>query len=66
MKKPKKRRLIQGRDWHGWVWKHLAKTDSILKYGELMHWAEPMEPKNSHPTEKGKWIRVKFVEVEVP
>lgn len=60
MKKPKKRkRLIRGRDYHGWAWK-AGKT--WVKPGELFCWAETVKPA-LRPTETGRWVRVRFVEV---
>ena len=49
----KKRRKIQGRDWHGWACK--------LEDGSLCHFAEP---EKRTPINDGKWVRVKFVEVD--
>lgn len=57
-----KKKLNQGKDWHGWAWK---PGGNDFNRGELFHWAEPYRPRkrNGTPTEKGKWVRVKFVEV---
>ena len=54
MAKRKKRYKIQGRDWHGWVCK--------LPEGPLCFWAEPKEGPPQFNC--GKWVRVKFVEVD--
>ncbi len=53
--------LKQGRDWHGWAWK--CEDDDLKK---LFHWAEPRKPAANarRPTIQGRWVRVKFVEVE--
>ncbi len=53
-----KRRMKQGRDWHGWAFK---AADADTK--GFMFWAEHSKP-NNRPTEKGKWVRVKFVEIK--
>lgn len=60
-KKKAKKRLVRGKDWHAWAWK-AGKTWS--KPGELFWWAEPNYTRpRKRPTESGKWVRVKFVEV---
>lgn len=68
-KTTKKRRLVQGRDYHGWAWK--AESDDRLN--GLFFWAEPHKPRPDvhaevyspvKPSEKGKWVRVKFVEAK--
>lgn len=62
----KKKRLAQGNDWHGWAW----KARGFMADGSdcLFHWAEPARPRarNGKPSENGKWVRVKFVEVRHP
>ena len=58
----KKGRKMQGRDWHGWAWK---TGHTLKKPGELFHWAEPDRPAvDNRPSESGKWVRVRFVEVD--
>lgn len=58
MAKKPKRRKIQGRDWHGWVLKlPVGKKDD-----QLCWWAKPEKPKERRNS--GKWVRVKFVEVD--
>lgn len=59
-----KKKLVRGKDWHGYAWKHLGDGSSVIPHGCLMRWAEPTRPPEKHPTEKGKWVRVKFVEVK--
>lgn len=63
----KKKRLIQGKDYHGWVWKAKGWPNGEDGY-VFFHWAEPDRPKRrmGTPTEDGKWVRVKFVEVKHP
>lgn len=56
-----KKRLIRGRDWHGWAW--MTFSDDF-EHGELFHFAEPLKPLDKRPTEKGRWVRVKFVLVD--
>ena len=56
----KRRRLKRGVDWHAWAWK-AGKT--WPRPGELFNWAEPDKPRAKKPTETGKWVRVRFVEV---
>jgi hypothetical protein len=61
----KKKRKIQGRDWHGWAWK---AGHTWHRPGELFYFATPTKPSRQAcdygpPTETGKWVRVKFVEV---
>lgn len=53
------KRKVRGRDWHAWAWKAGKTWD---RPGELFFFAEPKKPKN-RPSESGKWVRVKFVEV---
>ena len=53
--KPKKK-LVRGRDWHAWAWK--AKDWGLFFY------AEPNRDSNCRPTDAGKWVKVKFVEVK--
>ncbi len=52
-------KMKQGKDWHGWAWKC---GDDDMK-DELFFWAESKRPTGNRPTTKGKWVRVKFVEV---
>lgn len=62
-KEKKVRRLKQGRDYHAWAWKHTG-NDRLKGF---FHFSEPFKPnkqwENPKPSEKGKWVRVKFVEV---
>lgn len=56
-KKPKKpaakrKRLVRGRDWHGWC---LKRSD-----GSLENRATALDMKNDK-----RWVRVKFVEVKL-
>jgi len=53
-KQPK--RLRQGRDWHGWAWK--------THRGRFLCFAEDRKPGIPADLEGGKWVRVKFVEVQ--
>lgn len=48
------RRRVRGRDWHAWAWK-----DRTLG---LFFFAEPY--REGRPTDTGKWVQVKFVEVQ--
>lgn len=64
-----KKRLKRGKDWHAWAWKigpPLKGDEGIYGFtpGELCHCAEPEKPKRNPPTESGKWVKVKFVEVK--
>jgi hypothetical protein len=60
-KKKAKKRLVRGKDWHGWCY----KSDSEGLYG----WTTP-DPKrieaeeNPASWDSGEWVRVKFVEVK--
>ena len=49
-----KKRLKRRRDWHAWAW----RADD----GRLSLWGYYIKPKWK-PYGKGKWVRVKFVEV---
>ncbi len=54
-KSKKKRKVLRrGRDWHGWV----LKMPGV----GLCFWAEPVRPQSA--INCGKWVKVKFVEVE--
>lgn len=66
--KAKRKRLVQGKDYHAWAWK--AKSNDRLN--GLFFYAEPYKPAGpgsrnqthtEQPSEQGKWVRVKFVEV---
>jgi hypothetical protein len=63
MTKKKSKRLVQGRDFHGWAWK--ADDWHVDGRSCIFNWAEPYRPKlrQGSPTEKGRYVRVKFVEV---
>ena len=61
------KRLVKGKDFHGWAWKHTGND----KLRGLFFYAEPFRPNRSWPdyidgmpSEEGKWVRVKFVEVK--
>jgi len=56
MTKTKRKRLRQGRDWHGWAWK--------TRRGRFYFFAEPTKPKIPADLGNGQWVRVKFVEVQ--
>ena len=53
----KKTRLVRGRDWHGWVCKMKDDTGRDV----LCYWAEVDKGESVND---GKWVRVKFVEVD--
>ena len=58
-----KKRKIQGRDWHGWIWKDTSGKAGWR--GAYTFYAEANKPPPSRKiTESGKWVRVKFVEVD--
>ena len=59
--KTKKRRKVQGRDWHGWVCKMPICNGDPKEDWVLCYFAEP---KKRAPINNGKWVRVKFVEVD--
>jgi hypothetical protein len=58
------RRTKDGKKFHAWVWKHTGKG----RLRGFFYYAVPYKPgKNSEefrPSEQGKWVRVKFVEVK--
>ena len=60
-----KRRKVRSKDWHAWAWK-AGKT--WPHPGELFYWAESDRPPHgspeSKPTDSGKWVKVKFLEVK--
>ncbi len=60
-KKKQTRRLIQGRDWHGWACKFPMKDGDPEGKWRMCQWAEPKEPKKQ--INGGKWVRVKFQEI---
>lgn len=52
----KRKRSVRGKDWHGWAFKDDA--------GWFCHYAEVTKPRETRaPTDTGKWVKVKFVEV---
>ncbi|MFA5187171.1 MAG: hypothetical protein WC551_11900 [Patescibacteria group bacterium] len=53
MKKPKAKRLVRGRDWHGWAYQF--KDGSLGYWASITSFQEKMD-------RNGKWVRVKFVE----
>lgn len=64
-----KKQLQRGKDWHAWAWKHTGEGQ--LK--GFFYYAEPARPSRCvgaeiyspvKPSGKGKWVRVKFVEVK--
>jgi len=58
----KRKRLKQGRDWHGWAWR--AKGAEFRRDGEdgLFFFAYGTRPENQ-PSPDGRWVRVRFVAV---
>ncbi len=54
---PTRRRLVQGRDYHGWAWE-----DPTLG---LSCWADTKPGRLYPETNAGRWVRVKFVRVGV-
>lgn len=64
-KTAKRRRLVQGRDYHGWAWKPNEDNGSRYPDDGLFHWAESRRPtkEDPPPTPSGKWVKVRFVEV---
>ena len=56
IKKPKKKRLVR-EDWDVWCWKTYGGT---LLWWEINQRYDPFGP----PRSPGKWVRVKFVEVD--
>lgn len=61
-KKAKRKYLIQGRDWNGWACKMPVNQGDPESEWILCHWAESAMPMKA--INCGKWVRVKFVEVE--
>jgi len=62
MTKAKKQRHKQGVTYHAWAWK-AGKTWE--RPGELFWRSYFEKPSSSNrPTSEGKWVRVKFVEVD--
>lgn len=59
----KRKRLKQGRDYHGWAWEGYGPEWRKGGTDGLFHFAEPKRPTKAHPTERGRWVRVKFVKV---
>lgn len=60
----KKKRLVKGKDYHGWAWKHTGND----RMKGFFWYAEPHKPNKNwpdhKPSEPGKWVRVRFVEVK--
>jgi len=60
-----KKRRVRGKDWHAWTWKDTSGTYNIGRNpSDFVWWADYAPDKSNHPTDKGKWVRVKFVEVK--
>lgn len=59
-RKTKPKQLERGRQWHAWVWK-ASKTSKHPAY--LAWWAVGYPSDDERPHTRGKWVRVKFVEV---
>jgi hypothetical protein len=64
MKKPTKKRLVKGKDYDAWAYRHTGKDEMTWRQGEFGHWAESIPDRINKPTSKGKWVKVKFVEVK--
>ncbi len=60
----KRKRMIRGRDWHGYAFKFPAKEGQPESKWVFCQWAEVNKPPSKHPTNDGKWVKVKFVEVK--
>ena len=58
----KKRRKVRGRDWHGWACKMPKNDGDPKEEWVLCYWSYPAKPK--YVINQGKWVRVKFVEVD--
>jgi len=67
MSKPKRKRLVRGKDWHAWAWKQ-NKSGMLGEYpGRFLGFAKGDKPLGDFcPTGAGtgRWVRVKFVEVK--
>jgi hypothetical protein len=62
-----KKRLKHGKDWHGWAWKfsHPKYIGGALFGITRIDREKPLYPLYSlTPQLRGKWVRVKFVEVK--
>jgi len=60
-KKSKRKRLVQGKDYHGWAWEIGEGSGK----GSFCWFAEAYKPPTANnPTETGKWFRVKYVKVK--
>ena len=64
-KTPTKKRLVRGRDWHGWAWKTDAGNFHFYAIGGDPRLHPGPAPKGyvCRSVSGGKWVRVKFVEV---
>lgn len=60
--KPKRKRLVRGKDWHAWAWKF--GKDSICETDSLSFFVVDDPKEADPPSHSGKWVRVKFVEVK--
>lgn len=60
-----KKRLKRGKDWHGWAWK-ASSADNLngLHFYALADRPDTRRNDYLPPTEKGKWVRVRFVEAK--
>lgn len=63
VKVKKRKRLLRGRDWDGYAFKFPEYEGQPESQWVFCHWAEIEKPAGPHPTDDGKWVRVKFVEV---
>lgn len=59
-RRTRKRRLVQGRDWHAWAWEY---TGGDWRGSRLMRWASVEKPNIKLLTGPGQWVRVRFVKV---
>ena len=55
---PHRKRLIRGRDWHGWAFWEPGRGGL-----GMCHWADVEKPKEK-PSPNGRWVRVRFVRVQ--
>lgn len=67
MAKVKRKRLVIGRDFDAWAFKApMTNTPNALeKDWAFWHYAtHKSQTREKSPTDDGKWVRVKFVEVK--
>ena len=55
-----RKRLKRGRDWHAWAWRPGAACDPWEFFWPTESGTKP----KTKPSQGGKWVRVKFVEVD--